>query len=113
MGEIADGLINGDFDELTGEYIGQGSGYPRRAGGNGYGQAKKKKILDKTSSSGFLMELYNAQRLLVDEGYIIIEIRKIDYGYLLRTSTGQVVNIYQTGKINIQGKPDEKINKIF
>lgn len=29
MGEIADGLINGDFDSLTGEYIGEGDGYPR------------------------------------------------------------------------------------
>lgn len=29
MGEIADGLINGDFDAYTGEYIGRGKGYPR------------------------------------------------------------------------------------
>lgn len=29
MGEIADGLINGDFDSETGEYIGEGDGYPR------------------------------------------------------------------------------------
>ena len=29
MGEIADGLINGDFDEETGEYIGEGMGFPR------------------------------------------------------------------------------------
>lgn len=29
MGEIADGIINGDFDSITGEYIGEGSGYPR------------------------------------------------------------------------------------
>lgn len=29
MGEIAEGLINGDFDFYTGEYIGKGYGYPR------------------------------------------------------------------------------------
>lgn len=34
MGEIADGLINGDFDFYTGEYIGRGKGFPRSAYGN-------------------------------------------------------------------------------
>lgn len=29
MGEIADGLINGDSDFYTGEYIGPGQGFPR------------------------------------------------------------------------------------
>lgn len=29
MGDIADGLIDGDFDFLSGEYLGQGSGFPR------------------------------------------------------------------------------------
>lgn len=29
MGEIADGLISGDFDFHTGEYIGRGYGVPR------------------------------------------------------------------------------------
>lgn len=29
MGEIADGLINGDFDFYTGEYLGSGYGIPR------------------------------------------------------------------------------------
>ena len=29
MGEIADGLINGDFDFYTGEYLGRGGGFPR------------------------------------------------------------------------------------
>lgn len=31
MGEIADGLINGDFDYITGEYLGEGFGFPRTA----------------------------------------------------------------------------------
>lgn len=29
MGEIADGLIDGTFDSYTGEYLGEGPGYPR------------------------------------------------------------------------------------
>lgn len=32
MGEIAEGLINGDFDFYTGEYIGRGYGFPRSSG---------------------------------------------------------------------------------
>lgn len=30
MGDMAEGILNGDFDEETGEYIGPGDGYPRR-----------------------------------------------------------------------------------
>ena len=29
MGDIADGMIDGTFDSLTGEYLGEGPGYPR------------------------------------------------------------------------------------
>jgi len=29
MGEIADGMIDGTFDAETGEYLGEGPGYPR------------------------------------------------------------------------------------
>lgn len=29
MGDIANGLINGDFDFITGEYLGNGGGFPR------------------------------------------------------------------------------------
>lgn len=32
MGDIAEGMINGDFDFYTGEYIGRGFGYPRTRG---------------------------------------------------------------------------------
>lgn len=35
MGEIAESLINGEFDYITGEYLGEGVGYPRtHASGN-------------------------------------------------------------------------------
>lgn len=29
MGDIAEGILNGDFDEITGEYLGEGMGFPR------------------------------------------------------------------------------------
>lgn len=29
MGDMADAILNGDFDEVTGEYIGPGDGHPR------------------------------------------------------------------------------------
>jgi hypothetical protein len=29
MGDIADAIINGDMDQFTGEWIGNGQGYPR------------------------------------------------------------------------------------
>lgn len=29
MGDIADGLVNGDFDHISGEYLGEGFGVPR------------------------------------------------------------------------------------
>lgn len=29
MGDIADGLVDGTFDSVTGEYLGKGPGYPR------------------------------------------------------------------------------------
>lgn len=35
MGEIADSMIDGEFDFMTGEYIGEGVGYPRTFSGNG------------------------------------------------------------------------------
>lgn len=31
MGDIADGILNGDFDMYTGEYLGPGGGFPRTA----------------------------------------------------------------------------------
>lgn len=34
MGDIADGMINGDFDCYTGEYIGSGYGFPRTRNGS-------------------------------------------------------------------------------
>lgn len=42
MGEMAEGLINGDFDFHTGEYLGEGGGFPRTASGNVYSKRARK-----------------------------------------------------------------------
>lgn len=36
-GDIADAIINGDLDEITGEYIGPGQGFPRSLSGKDAG----------------------------------------------------------------------------
>jgi hypothetical protein len=33
MGEIAEGIINGDFCQYCGEYLGEGDGFPRTCPG--------------------------------------------------------------------------------
>ncbi|MEF9922996.1 MAG: hypothetical protein RR854_00280 [Muribaculaceae bacterium] len=47
MGEIADSIINGDLDYITGEYIGEGYGYPRTYHKNKSKVRKPKKLVKK------------------------------------------------------------------
>ena len=47
MGEIADSLINGEFDFITGEYIGEAVGYPRTYV---YGRRNAAPVIKKPSS---------------------------------------------------------------
>jgi len=42
MGDVADAMIDGEFDYITGEYIGPGVGYPRT-----YSDSKKVKAIRK------------------------------------------------------------------
>ena len=53
MGEIADGLINGDFDFLSGEYLGRGNGLPRSNHGNPL-QTRKSDDLSWKKVTGFM-----------------------------------------------------------
>lgn len=54
MGEIADGLINGDFDSVTGEYLGEGMGFPRTKIGSFYSKKRKSEDLSWRKVPGFL-----------------------------------------------------------
>jgi len=47
MGEIADSLISGEFDFITGEYLGEAVGYPRT---HAYGRYNTSPIIKKPSS---------------------------------------------------------------
>lgn len=47
MGKIADSLINGEFDFITGEYIGEAVGFPRT---RSYGKRNAPPIIKKPSS---------------------------------------------------------------
>lgn len=42
MGEIAEGLLDGEFDYITGEYLGEGVGFPRTLHDTKYVRRKKK-----------------------------------------------------------------------
>ena len=54
MGEIADGLINGDFDFHTGEYIGRGWGFPRTLDNSLPWEHKRQKRKSYNPSTGVL-----------------------------------------------------------
>lgn len=71
MGEIADNLINGDFDFYTGEYIGHGKGFPRSRYGNPLQTRKSKdlswqKVTNYMSSKGIKHHLHS--QILKDFG---------------------------------------------
>lgn len=99
MGDMADGIINGDFDEVTGEYLGPGDGYPRSI-------QEKKFNYSKAA-------LAAVQKKLVQAGYTIIMVKEIDYGYQMRTLSGTIINIYSSGKVVLQGKPNEHIKQLI
>lgn len=114
MGEIADDMINGDLDYVTGEYLGEGGGFPRTRE-NVYDENHKRKnnLLGRLDAPAVISELGNIERLLIEEGYIITEIVKYEHNYLIKTNSGGMIALYHSLKMNIQGKPDEKLKKIF
>lgn len=103
MGDIADGIINGDFDEETGEYIGRGAGYPRSL------QRDKRE----NNNRNFVPTLKAIQKILADNEYVVSSQTQIDYGTQLRTLSGVVINIYTSGKVCLQGKSDDKLKQLI
>ena len=59
MGEIAESLINGEFDYITGEYLGEGVGYPRT---HAYGRRNALPIIKKPGEYMYL-KYVQGQRL--------------------------------------------------
>lgn len=107
MGEIADGLINGDFDEETGEYIGEGYGYPRSL----QREARERKQNREKAAPSLTVE--SVKKKLTDNGYEIKEERQIHCGLQLRLTSSGIVNIFSSKKIVVQGQPDEKLSNLF
>ena len=54
MGEIAESLINGEFDYITGEYLGEGVGYPRT---HAYGRRNALPIIKKPTSKANISQI--------------------------------------------------------
>ena len=50
MGDIADSIIDGEFDQYTGEYLGEGCGYPRSARDMSREPRNKEKYAKSTSA---------------------------------------------------------------
>lgn len=51
--------------------------------------------------------------LLLKNGYHITAERKIAYGKQYILSSGSIVNLFDSGKINVQGKPDAQLKKLM
>lgn len=95
MGDIADDMINGDFDFYTGEYIGEGHGIPRTHDkslpwekGKSNSVKKKNTSIPKHGGSHLIGRNIYSQK----HGHCIIE----DYGgrrekkrYIVRDSNGK------------------------
>lgn len=91
MGEIADAILNGDFDCVTGEYIGNGQGFPRTFEKGHYNtipRPKKKSRKKKVKSIKHLrwMEMWVGKEYSCDAGYIIIRSRSLTLGGALPTT---------------------------
>lgn len=100
MGDIADAIIGGFYCEICGEIIDNDEpGYPR----NCQNCASKDMVIDSSL----------VEKILTDNGYVITIKRPIQDGIQLRLSTGSIVNLFKTGRVNIQGKPDEKLKALF
>ncbi len=71
--------------------------------------------MDKTELTELCKDkCYFIQKVLIDNEYLIILIKEIDYGIQIKTESGVVINVYSTGKILLQGKEDNfLLNKLI
>lgn len=94
MGEIADDIIDGVFDYISGEYIGEGVGFPRTKHGS-----SNKADLEAD-------RLKYAKEKITELGYVIIEESKSELSFMFNN---QLVKIFpftgwHTGKSIIDGR---------
>ena len=53
------------------------------------------------------------EQKLEDNGYTILSKQEIDYGIQIRTLAGCIINIYNSGKILLQGTKDENLKLLL
>lgn len=76
MGEIADGILNGDFDEHTGEWLGEGQGFPRHRGGSAKGSTAIYGVKNYLHKKGFIGTDELVIRDYIKEKYNISDLTK-------------------------------------
>jgi predicted nucleotide-binding protein len=61
------------------------------------------------------MDLDHARRLLADAGYMIKSEERLgnDTGHCLRLNNGAIVNVYDKGTFNVQGKSTEEVRRLL
>ncbi len=61
------------------------------------------------------MTLEEAKRVLADAGYGVLKEKRLgnDTGWQLRFISPQIVNVFDTGNINVQGKPPVDLRQLF
>lgn len=111
MGDIADGILNGDFDQYTGEYLGEGDGYPRTSKDIQTQKSRKNKSIRKAGQKiVFHTKLLNAGipcRVLNDGSHL-----QINKHLNIYPTTGKWYNS-ETGDKGFTSDPVEIYNKFY
>ena len=101
MGEHADDIINGDVDQFTGEWIGNGKGFPRSYEDLGSNKPNRR-------NAHLKKNIERIRNILKGAGIVVAKEDFIQYGHQFKTDTKCIIVVYHS-KVVIQGQPDERI----
>ena len=74
MGEIADAMINGDMDSQTGEWLGNGGGFPRSISDRKRGaRFRRTNFTDADKLNGVIVYLYDKGVTQAEEAHKVIK----------------------------------------
>lgn len=59
------------------------------------------------------MDVDTAKKLLVDNGYVVSSEKVVQGGVQIRLTSGSILTVFNTGKVIVQGKPDENVKEIL
>jgi hypothetical protein len=89
MGDMADAIINGDFDEVTGEYLGNGQGFPRTLAKNNKPNAEygvRKYLIQKgfaESEHDWLIISYGGEKFKIADLKVICKKIQSNFGQFI------------------------------